>query len=42
VNDLLRFRKKLFPDEVSEVFAPVKRNEPIEITTTLSPRSLRR
>jgi hypothetical protein len=39
VNDLLRFRTKIFPDEVTEVFAPVKSNEPIEITTTLSPRS---
>jgi hypothetical protein len=39
VNDLPSFRTKIFPDEVTEVFAPVKSNEPIEITTTLSPRS---
>jgi hypothetical protein len=39
VNDLLRFRTKIFSDDVTEVFAPVKSNEPIEITTTLSPRS---
>jgi hypothetical protein len=39
VNDLLRFRTEIFPDEVTEVFAPVKSNEQIEITTTLSPCS---
>jgi hypothetical protein len=39
INDLLKFRKKVFPDEVTEVFAPVQSNEPIEITTTLSPLS---
>jgi hypothetical protein len=39
VNDLLRFRTKIFPDKVTEVFAPVESNEPIEITSTLSPRS---
>ena len=39
INDLLRFRTKIFPDEITEVFAPVYGNEPVEITTTLSPRS---
>src|SRR5215469_16110157 len=39
INDLLRFRTKIFPDETTEVFAPVQGNEPIEITTSLSSRS---
>ena len=38
INDLLRFRTKIFPDEITEVFALVDCNEPVEITTTLSAR----
>ena len=38
INDLLRFRTKIFPGELTEVFAPVQGNEPIEVTTTLSSR----
>jgi hypothetical protein len=38
-DDLLRFRIKIFPDEVTELFAPIKSNEGIEITTTLSSSS---
>jgi len=29
---------KIFPGELTEVFAPVQDNEPIEVTATLSPR----
>jgi hypothetical protein len=36
INDLLRFRTKIFRDEVTEVFAQVQSNEKIEITSTLS------
>ena len=39
INELLRFRTKIFPDEITEVFAPVDGNGPFEITTALSPRS---
>ena len=42
INDLLRFRTKMFPGELTEVLAPVKANEQIEVTTTLSPRTERR
>ena len=38
INDLLRFRTKIFPGETFEVFAPVQGNEPITVTTTLSSR----
>ena len=38
INDLLRFRTKIFPGELTEVFAPVQGNEPIEVTATLSSR----
>ena len=38
INDLLRFRTKIFPEELTEVFAPVQGNEPIEVTATLSSR----
>ena len=38
INDLLRSRTKIFPAETCEVFAPVQGNEPITVTTTLSPR----
>ena len=36
INDLLRFRTKIFPGETCEVFAPVQGNEPVKITTSLS------
>ena len=39
VNDLLRFRTKIFPGEITEVFAPVQGNGPIEVTTTLPSRT---
>jgi len=35
INDLLRFRTKIFPAEITEVFAPVHGNDPIEVITTL-------
>jgi len=38
INDLLRFRTKIFPGETYEVFAPVQGNEPVKVTTTLSAR----
>ena len=38
INDLLRFRTKIFPRELTEVFAPVQGNKPIEVTATLSSR----
>jgi len=37
-NDLLRLRTKIFPEETCEVLAPVKVNETVKVTTTLSPR----
>jgi hypothetical protein len=39
INDLLRFRTKIFPDEITEVFAPLKSNEPFEIAITLPARN---
>jgi len=38
INDLLRFRTIIFLGEITEVFAPVHVNDPIEVTTTLSLR----
>jgi hypothetical protein len=38
INVLLRFRTKIFPAELTEVFTPVQSNEPIKVTFTLSPR----
>ena len=38
INDLLRFRTKIFPGETCEVFAPVQCNEPITVKTTFSSR----
>ena len=38
INDLLRFRTKIFPGEMCEVFAPVQGKEPITLKTTLSSR----
>jgi len=38
INDLLRFRTKIFPAELAEVFAPVQADDSIEVTTTLSSR----
>ena len=38
INDQLRFRTKIFPGEIAEVFAPVQANDSIEVTTTLSSR----
>ena len=33
INDLLRFRTKIFPGEITKVFAPLQGNDPIEVTT---------
>jgi hypothetical protein len=41
INDLLRFRAKIFPDEITVVYAPVKGNEPVEIASAFSTRSER-
>jgi hypothetical protein len=38
INDILRFRTKIFPGEITEIFAPVQVNDPIEVTTTLPSR----
>jgi hypothetical protein len=38
INDLLRFGTKIFPGELTEVFAPVQGNEQIEVKNSLSPR----
>ena len=38
INDLLRFRTKIFPGEITKVFAPVQGNDSIEVATTLSSR----
>jgi len=39
INDLLRFRKKIFLGEITEVFAPFRANEPVEVAATLPSRS---
>jgi hypothetical protein len=39
INDLLRFRTKIFPGEITEVFALLDSNEPVEIATSLFARS---
>jgi hypothetical protein len=39
INSLLRFRTKIFRGETTQVFAPVRGNEPIEIPVSLSPRT---
>jgi len=38
INDLLRYRTKIFRGEITDVFTPVQGNDPIEVTTTLSTR----
>ena len=38
INDLLKFRTKIFTEETCEVFAPAQGNEPVKVTTKLSPR----
>jgi len=35
INDLLRLRTKTFPEETTEVFAPVRGNERVKVTATL-------
>ena len=39
INDLLRFRMNIFPGETTDVFAPVRGNEPVEVATTLPSRT---
>jgi hypothetical protein len=39
INDLLSFRTNIFPNEITEVFTPVKSNEPTEISATFPPRT---
>jgi hypothetical protein len=36
IIDLRKLRTKMFPDEITEVFAPVENNEQFEMTTTRS------
>ena len=38
INDLPRFRTKIYPGEITEVFTPVQGNDSIEVATTLSSR----
>ena len=38
INDLLRFRAKIFPGKMFEVFAPVQGNVPITVTSTICSR----
>ena len=38
INDLSRFRTKIFPGETTEVFAPVRGNVPFEVAATLPSR----
>ena len=38
INDLLRFRTKMFPGEIADVFAPVQANDSFEVITTHSSR----
>jgi len=39
INELLRLRTKIFPRETTEVFAPVRGNEPVEVAATLPSRT---
>jgi len=39
INGLLRFRTKIFPGETTEVFAHVRRNEPVAVAATLPSRT---
>jgi len=39
INDLLSFRRNIFPGDTTEVFAPVRGNEAIEVAATLPSRS---
>jgi hypothetical protein len=40
INDLLRFRTKIFPGEITEVFAPIiNSDEPTEVTASFSTRT---
>jgi len=39
INNLLRFRTKIFPGETTEVFAPVRANEPVVVAAILPSRS---
>ena len=39
INDLLRFRTKIFPVETTEVFAHVRGNESVEVAATLPSRT---
>jgi len=38
IDDLLRFRTKIFPGETCELFASVEGNEPVKVTNSLSSR----
>ena len=38
INDLLRFRTKIFPGESTEVFAPIHGNDSVEVTAELPAR----
>jgi len=39
INGLLRFTTKIFPVETTEVFAPVRVNEPVAVAATLPSRT---
>jgi len=39
IDDLLRFRTKIFAGETTEVFAPVRGNEPVAVAATLPSRT---
>ena len=39
INNILRFRTKILPGETTEVFAPVRGNEPVEVAATLASRT---
>ena len=39
INDLLRFRTKIFPCDTTEVFAPVRANEPVAVVAALPSRT---
>jgi hypothetical protein len=38
IKDLLMFRSKIFPDEITQVFAPIVGNKAVEIRATHSSR----
>ena len=39
INDILRFRTKMFPEETTEVIAHFRGNKPVELAATLPSRT---